>query len=180
MSELPSSPEDDGIPSHASDDSYAYDQGDRPSFDDSPAALPGYEPTVLPPEEVGPEEAADLAEQPASEDAAEFDHERYVDSQSGVGVTDDEDDLGVIVDVAPVDSTLDGTADDYLANDTDVTLYDVDDRGDPVGRLIDPGDDGAFDSSSESIAVDTNEIEGMSAEEAAMHIVDDPDASVAQ
>lgn len=189
MSELRPSPDDEGIPDVADDDSYAYDQGDRPSFDDSPAALPEDEPTALPPEEIGPEEEADLSERPASEDAAEFDHERYVDSQSGVGVTGDDDDAGVVVvevtpvdpdDVTPVDVNVDVPPDDLLENDTDITLYEVDEPGDPVGRLIDPGDDGALDSSSDSIAEDTNEIEGMSAEEAAMHTVDDPDAPYSQ
>jgi hypothetical protein len=181
MSELPTSPEDEGIPDYADDDSYAYDQGDRPSFDDSPAALPGDEPTVLPPEEVGPDEEADLSELPRSEDAAEFDHERYVDSQSGIGITDDDDEPGVEgVDVTPVDINVDVPPEDFLENDTDITLYDVDEPGDPVGRLIDPGDDGAIDSSGDSIGSDTHEIDGLSAEEAAMHAVDDPDTPLAQ
>jgi len=105
MSEIPASPEDDGIPKYADEDSYAYDVGDRPSFDDSPAALPGEEPAVLPAEEIGPEEEADLSEQPSNSDAATADHESYVESEAGIGVTGDDE--GVVVDVEPLDLTLD-------------------------------------------------------------------------
>jgi len=172
MSETPVSPEDDGIPKYADDTSYAYDVGDRPSFEDSPTALPADEPAVLPPEEIGPEEEADLSELPASQDAATADHETYVDSESGIGVSDD--DIGVVVEVAPVDASVDVPPPDAPAEAGDVTLYDVDEPGDPVTRLVEstsdvdgvPSDDGM-------VAFESGEVEGLTQEEAAMHIVDD-------
>lgn len=173
MSETPISPEDDGIPKYADDTSSAYDVGDRPSFEDSPAALPGEEPAELAPEEIGPEEEADLTEQPPNADAATADHERYVESESGIGVT--EDDEGVVVDVEPVDSNLDRPGPDLPAEaaeitdtDTAVTLYDVDEPGDPVGRLVESSSD------SDQAAFDSGEVEGLTPEESAMHITDQP------
>jgi hypothetical protein len=189
MSELRPSPEEEGIPDVADDDSYAYDQGDRPSFDDSPAALPEDELEELPPEEIGPEEQADISELPASEDAAEFDHERYVDSQSGVGVTEDFDEPGVVVvdvtpadedEVTPVNQNVDVPPQDWREKDTDFTLNDVNGPGAPIGRLMDPGDDGVVDFSGDSIGSDTHEVSGLTQEEAAMHVVDDPDAPLAE
>ena len=165
MSESSISPEDDGIPSYADDESSAYDIGDRPSFEDSPAALPGDEPEALPPEEIGPEEEADLSEQPWNADAADFDHESYVESESGIGVTGDE--RGVLVDVEPADPSVSSTSLDARAEDADVTLYDVDEPGDPVGRLEETSDPG--------VGFDSHEVEGLSPEEAAMHTVDDPE-----
>lgn len=168
MSETSVSPEDDGIPGYADDESTAYDLGDRPSFEDSPAALPGRDPEALPPEEIGPEEEADLSEATPNEDAAIVDHEAYIDSQSGIGVSDDGDLLFDVepVDVEPVGTTLDVRPPDTPAEDTDVTLYEVDEGGDPVGRLIE-SDSGPVD------VYDSHEIEGLSAEESAMHITED-------
>jgi hypothetical protein len=48
--------------------------------------------------------------------------------------------------------------------DTDVTLYEVDDGGDPVGRLVES------ESHEPGAADDSHEIEGLSPEEAAMHL----------
>jgi hypothetical protein len=169
MSETSISPEDDGIPKYADDESSAYDLGDRPSFEDSPAALPVSDPEVLPPEEIGPEEEADLSESDPSEEAAELDHESYVDAQSGVGVGDDGDLVFDVepVDVQPVNTNVDVRPPDEPAEDTDVTLYEVDDGGDPVGRLVES------ESNEPGAADDSHEIEGLSPEEAAMHITQD-------
>ncbi len=43
----PSTPEDEGIPDYANDDSTAYDDTDRPRFRDSPPPLPGDRPQAL-------------------------------------------------------------------------------------------------------------------------------------
>lgn len=186
MSETPISPEDDGIPNYADDDSSAYDLGDRPSFDDSPAALPADEPQALPADEIGPEEEADLSEWPPNADAATVDHEAWIDSQSGIGVTADDDGEIVAevepVDVQPVDTNVDVAPPDTPAEDTDVTLYEVDDAGDPVGRLVrsssDPVD-GTPDPGDDVTAFDSGEVGGLTPEESAMHVVDDPDQSLA-
>jgi len=139
--------------------------------DDSPAALPGNEPQVLPAEEIGPEEEADLSEQYPSEDAAALDHESYVDSQSGLGAS--EDDGTVVFDVEPVDvepvtTTLDVRPPEAPAEEAEVTLYDVDEPGDPVGRLVESSPE------SDAEAFDSGEVEGLTAEESAMHTTDEP------
>jgi hypothetical protein len=185
MRETPISPEDDGIPNYADDDSSAYDLGDRPSFDDSPAALPVDDPEALPPEEIGPEEEADLSEWPPNADVASADHEAWIDSQSGIGVSDDDGDVTVEVepvDVQPLGTTLDVAPPDTPAEDTDVTLYDVDEPGDPVGRLVESASDpvdGTAPRDNDVTAFDSNEFEGLSPEEAAMHFVEDPDKPLA-
>lgn len=186
MSETPVSPEDDGIPNYADDDSSAYDIGDRPSFDDSPAALPVDDPEALPPEEVGPEEEADLSEWPPNLDAATVDHEAWVDSESGIGVTDDGEfvvEEVEPVDVQPVDTNVDVAPPDSPGEDTDVTLYEVDEPGDPVGRLVESSSDpidGEPDPNDDVTAFDSGEREGLSPEESAMHLVEDPDTPLAQ
>jgi hypothetical protein len=185
MSERPISPEDDGIPNYANDDSSAYDEADRPLFDDSPAALPGNDWDALPPVDVGPEEEADLSELPYSNDLASADHETWVDSESGIGVTEQEGDVTVEVgpiDVQPVSTNLDVRPPDALGEDTEVTSYDVNELGYPVGRLVESSSspvDPAPQTNDDVTAFDTHETEGLSPEESAMHVVDDPDATVA-
>lgn len=188
MSETPVTPEDDGIPNYANDDSSAYDEADRPLFDDSPAALPGDDADALPPVDIGPEEEADLSEQPRSNDVASVDHESWVDSQSGIGVTDEEGDVTVEVgpvDVQPVDTNVDVPPPDMRPEDADVTIYDVNGPGGPgkpVGRLVDSSSapvDPAPQTNDDVTAFDSHEIEGLSPEESAMHVVDDPDATIA-
>lgn len=43
----PEDPEQEGIPDHAADTSTAYEESDRPRFDDSPPALPAEQPQAL-------------------------------------------------------------------------------------------------------------------------------------
>jgi uncharacterized protein DUF5709 len=185
MSETPFSPEDDGIPDYANDDSSAYDEGTRPLFDDSPAALPGTDLDELPPVDIGPEEEADLNELPRSNDVASADHETWVDSQSGIGVTESEGDVAVEVgpvDVQPVNTNVDVPPPDVRGEDADITLDDVNQPGYPVGRLVDSTSapvDPTPTTTDDVTAFDTHETEGLSPEESAMHVVDDPDATIA-
>lgn len=184
MSETPVSPEDDGIPKTADDDSFAYDLGDHPSFDDSPPSMPGDDADALPPVEIGAEEEADLSELPRSNDVASVDHESWEDSESGVGDTGEGDVTVEVqpVDVQPVDTNVDVLPPDARPEDADVTLYDVDEPGEPVGRLVDSSSapvDPAPPTNDDVTAFDSHEIEGLSPEESAMHVVDDPDATIA-
>jgi hypothetical protein len=172
MSETPISSEDDGIPDYADDESSAYDTGDRPSFEDSPAALPGEDPAVLPPEVVSPEEEADLSEQPPIASSTE----ESMESESEIGVTGDGDG-GVVVDAEPADTNVATTSLDRPAEDADVTaedagvtLYDVNEPGDPVGRLVEAP-------SEPEAGADSDETQGLTPEESAMHTVDDPGAA---
>ena len=66
--------------------------------------------------------------------------------------------------------------------DIDVTLYDIDEPGDPVGRLVESSSDpvdGTPPRDNDVTAFDSHELEGLSPEEAAMHFVEDPDTPLA-
>ncbi|NUT35606.1 MAG: hypothetical protein HOV79_21340 [Hamadaea sp.] len=160
--DLPS-PEDEGIPGYADDTSTAYDRGDRPHFDDTAPALPEDEPLELPTEEPSDDELADEA---AMEDV-------------GTGEEFGDSDVGEPLDAAVDEPAQDVYLEDLSAADTEealkdreLTAYDLEEPGTAVGRLEAPDSGAGIDDEATSVATDTGEVEGMSAEEAAMHTVD--------
>lgn len=160
------SPEDEGIPGYADDASTAYDRGGRPRFDDSPPSLPEDEPTGLPAEEPSDDEIADQAE---LEDV-------------GTGESFGDSDVGGPLDAAVDEPAEDVYLDDLSATDTEealqdreMTAYDLEEPGAAVGRLEAPDSGAGVDDEATSVASDTGEVEGLTAEESAMHTVDPAD-----
>jgi hypothetical protein len=171
------SPEDEGIPEVADDTSTAYDRGDRPQFNEPTVAMPADNPWELPEEEIGPEEEADLTEL-GDEEAAEDDADYFAEEQSGLIPDDGADDPELAeFDPDAVSTFADARYEepDLARRAGELSYYDTPVRGARIGRLTDPGDDGAEDFEAESFAEDTDEIEGLSAEESAMHLVDEED-----
>jgi len=170
------SPEDEGIPETADDTSSAYDRGSRPRFDEPSVALPADDPYELPEEEVGPDEEADLTEL-SDEEAAEQDADYYAEQQSGLIPDDGAEDPELAEfdpDAQSVFTDAGYEEPDLARSRGEASYYDQREAGAPAGRLFDPGDDGAVDSEAEAFAEDSGEVEGLSAEESAMHIVDEP------
>jgi hypothetical protein len=134
-SEYPESPEDEGIPSYADDNSSAYDQGTKPRLDDPPSVPPRDRPLGL---------------------------DEY-------GVTHLEEELG-----EPLDVRLRREVPDFGARDRFDVPVDEDQEEEPppvVGRLVAPDEGIGPDLEAKAVASDTHELEGLSAEEAAMHVI---------
>jgi Family of unknown function (DUF5709) len=174
----PEDPELEGIPEVASDDSTAYDDPRHPLLADSPPALPADEPLAVDEYGVTPEEgrhdeplsarlvreerdvSADGPRTPANEELAE----EVTAEEEVAGAAEDAD----VLDAGPVADP-----------DSPVSEYDTADTEDavprPVGRLVEPDAGATEDGEGQSIAYDSEESEGLSAEEAAMHEISEED-----
>ncbi len=154
---LPIDPESEGLPDSADDESSAYDEHDRPRFDSS-ATTSGDEP-------MGVDEYGVTAEE-SSHDAPM--NRRLWREEKDISPDDPETprDRMIAEEATTEDDWAQASLDADVLNDDSVTdVYEPR----PVGRLIDADYDGLNDTEAESIAFDTGEIEGQSAEESAMH-----------
>jgi hypothetical protein len=146
MSTTPDHTESQGLPNHADDTSTAWDDPRHPDFDDSPPALPADEPQGLDDYGLTPDEEA--RDEPL--------RARMLREEPEIALADGPD----VVDGEPV-----GVGDEFGE-----TLS-LDDPPVEVGRLIATGDDPYADDEAQAIAEDTGERQGLTPEEAAMHIV---------
>jgi hypothetical protein len=176
-----SDPEAEGLPGTADDDSDAYDDVDSPRWADGadPAPLPGDSPAEVDRYGTTPEEALD-----GESLDYKLARERF-DGRSDAPDAGDAPSRGDAVDTG--DEVTDrpdrdaGLADDYPLepDDSPVSLYDRPDvipgPGRPVGRLVDPDEGGLFDDEKDMVGYDAGAAGGgASAEELAMHEVDEP------
>lgn len=152
----PEEPEAEGIPDPAADTSTAYDDADRPQFDDSPPALPAETPQAV--DEYGVTAAEARRGEPLEDKLAREDP----DVGNGPG--------------RPAEALRDAEA---LAEERPrpepgpVSAYDRSESGGPVGRLAEPDQQALVDTEKDEVARDEGEAGGgLSAEEAAMHEVD--------
>jgi hypothetical protein len=169
----PADAESDGIPYYADDSTTAYDEADRPRFNDSPAALPADEPLAVDDFGTTPSEAR----QGNSLDA------RLAQEEPDIGV----DGLRGPADPYLADEATSEAAVEQAAFDADeldtgekpmtdpharISGYDVELSGDPLGRLVEPDEGAHTDVEGEAIGYDAGQAGGgLSAEELAMHEV---------
>lgn len=159
----PERPEDEGIPDHAADTSTAYDQADRPTFDDSPPALPADQPQAV--DEFGVTAAEQRQGEPmeqrlAREEpdvAAEQRHASPGPRLAGEVVTEQTQ-----AQAARDAETLGVDRDDEEAGDSE------------LGRLVEPDEGARTDAEKDAVAAEQGQAGGgLAAEEAAMHEVPD-------
>jgi Family of unknown function (DUF5709) len=174
----PEDPELEGFPDTASEDSTAYDDPRHPSLADSPPALPADEPLGVGEYGVTPEEGRH--DEPLSarlvreeHDVSADDPKTPADEELAEEVTAEEEVARAAEDADVFDA---GPANDPTSA---VSEYDTADTEDavprPVGRLVEQDVGTSVDTEGQSIAYDSEESEGLSAEEAAMHEVSGAD-----
>jgi hypothetical protein len=148
----PERPEDEGIPDHAADTSTAYDEADRPRFDDSPAALPADTPQAV--DEFGVTGPEGRAGEPLADKLRREQPDTAPDTPvTGEVLGEPEADPGI----------PSGQEYDPLPGAPDAA-------SDGVGRLVEPDQGARTDDEPDAIADDAGEAGGgPSAEEAAMH-----------
>jgi hypothetical protein len=170
--EPPAGPEDEGIPDYADDTSTAFDEADRPRFDDSPPALPTDAPQGM--EEYGVTAAEARQGEPMNQRLLREEPDTPVEdplSAPGEGLADEATDA-VAADQARHDADTLGVDPEPLTDpESVVSGYDLGEAGGAVGRLVAPDAGGYADTERTEIAVDTGEAGGLTAEEAAMHVV---------
>lgn len=163
---IPEDPASAGIPDVADDTSLAFDEADHPRFEDSPPSLPTREAVAV--DDFGttaeegvqeeslsaklaremPDVNADDAQTPKASDLADEATSEMAEAQ----VAQDADELGA------------GWSEDINAPIPGT-----------VGRLFAPDEGGREDEEPDSVAYDSDEVAGLSAEEAAMHEVREED-----
>jgi len=161
---IPNDPESEGIPDVADENSTAYDDYDRPRFDDSIVAMPADDAVAVDEYGVTPYESSH--EEPLKA--------RLVREQKDVSP----DDPRTAAEQEIAEEAMSEEAQAQAARDADAFGFeeaDVD-LNEPlpseVGRLVAPDEGGSFeDDESQSIAYDSREREGQAPEEAAMHEV---------
>lgn len=169
--EAPDQPEDEGIPDPAADTSTAYDEADRPRFDDSPPPLPGDRPQAL--EEFGLTGPEARQGEPLEDRLAR-----------------EEPDVGPEALPAPPDRVIREEAVSepmaaQAARDAElldggpplepgpIPAYDQPEPGGQIGRLSEPDQQSLVDTEADLVARDEGEAGGgATAEEAAMHEID--------
>jgi Family of unknown function (DUF5709) len=161
---IPNDPESEGIPDVADDNSTAYDDYDRPRFNDSPASLPVDGAVAV--DDYGVTAFESSRDEPLSA--------RLVREQKDVSANDPE----TAADDEIADEAMSEEAVAQSARDADAFGFDERDLdlNEPppgeVGRLIASDEGGSFeDDEAQSIAYDSREREGQAPEEAAMHEV---------
>jgi hypothetical protein len=164
---IPNDPESDGIPDVADDTSTAYDVHDRPRFEDSPVALPGDDDWVA---------VDDYGVTPEESRRDEPMNARLVRERRDVSP----DDWETAADDVLADEAVSEEELAQAARDADAWgISEPEDINRPlpreVGRVVELDEGFGEDDEAESIAYDSGEIEGLSAEEAAMHEVPDED-----
>jgi Family of unknown function (DUF5709) len=166
---IPNDPESEGIPDVAVDTSLAYDSKDRPGFEDSPPALPT-------------EDAVATDEYGIT--AYEGSHDEPLSSR----LVREEPDISPDT---PETSADDGIADEattdemltQASRDTDEFGFGPDEDVDlnqpllqqEVGRLVEDNEGSVWDDEAKSVGYDSDEGEGLSAEEAAIHEIPEED-----
>ncbi|HZM74925.1 MAG TPA: DUF5709 domain-containing protein [Candidatus Limnocylindrales bacterium] len=163
---IPNDPESEGIPDVADDDSTAYDDPEHHRFDDGPPYLPADESVAV-------------------DDYGVTSYESGHDEPLKARLVREENDFSPDQAETPPNPLIadEAVSDDMLAQaarDADTFGFEDDleeeDLNEPplgsVGRIVEPGEGGSFeDDEAESIAYDSGEREGLTAEEAAMHEV---------
>src|SRR4051812_4289231 len=178
---LVSDPEAEGLPGTADDDSQAFDEVDSGRWADGadPAPLPGGSPAEVDRYGTTPAEALD-----GESLDYKLARERF-DGRPDAEDAGDAPSRGDLVDVGDEETDRPdrdaGLADDFPSEPSrsPVSLYDrpdlIPDGGRPVGRLVDPDEGGPFDDEKDLVGYDAGAAGGgASAEELAMHEVDEP------
>ncbi len=163
---IPNDPESEGIPDVADDESTAYDDAGHPRFDAGPRPLPVEEPVAV--DDYGVAAYEGSHDEPLKARLVREERDLSPDEPETV------DNL-LIADEAVTDDMLEQAArdaDNFDDGDDDADL----DLNEPplgrVGRLVAPDEGGSFeDDEGESIAYDSGEFAGQTAEEAAIHEV---------
>jgi|KBSSwiStaDraftv2_1062776.scaffolds.fasta_scaffold304081_2 uncharacterized protein DUF5709 len=165
-----SDPEAEGLPDYADDDSDAYERADSPRISDGPdpAALPADRP-------LGVDRFGTTAAEQRTGESIEYrlaQEEPDVGPDAARGWADEGDALS---------EDLDRPADD-VENippiqpnaDSQVSMYDIPDETEPVGRIVEPDEGVREDDEKDAIAYDAGPAGGgPTAEEAAIHEVRD-------
>lgn len=164
---IPNDPESEGIPDVADDESTAYDDPEHPRFDDGPRSLPVDEPVAV--DDYGVTAYETSHDEPLKARLVREEHDVSPDEPETAATP-------LIADEAVTDDMLEQAARDAdnlrdLGDEDDDEDYDLDEpRVGKVGRLVAPDEGGSFtDDEAESIAYDSGEFAGQTAEEAAMH-----------
>ena len=166
---IPNDPESEGIPDIADDDSTAYDDREHHRFDAGPPYLPADEAVGV--DEYGVTVYESSHDEPLQARLVREENELSPDEPETARIP-------LIADEATTDDML-----AQAARDADIFgggEEDLEDLNEPpvryVGRIVEPGEGGSFeDDEAQSIAYDSGELEGQTAEEAAMHEVRDED-----
>lgn len=170
---IPEDPASAGIPDVADDTSLAYDEADHPRFEDSPPSLPTREPVAVDDYGVTAEEG--LHEESLTDKLARErpdvspDDARTPHSST---LADEATSESAEAQVAEDGEELGGQSDEPSAGWSDDIDAPV---PGPVGRLYEPDQGGREDDEPDSVAYDSDELAGLSAEEAAMHEVSEED-----
>jgi hypothetical protein len=169
--EAPEQPEAEGIPDPAADTSTAYDEADRPRFDDSPPPLPADRPQAL--EEFGLTGTEARQGEPLDDRLAREEPELGVDDAAAPTdpVIRDE----AVTEAMAAQASMDAEVLDQGSAPASgpVSSYDLPESGRQVGRLSEPDRQSLVDTESNLIARDEGEAGGgATAEEAAIHEVD--------
>lgn len=173
------SPEDEGIPDYADDTSTAFDESERPRFNDSPQQFPADRPQAL--DEYG----LTAAEQRQGESLdRRLDREEPDTGEewaAGGGHLTEEADPATSEEEVARDSAVLGTEPEPTADQAARrAASEYDDRSLPeygdVGRLLEPDEGARPDQEKDVLARDEGEAGGgLSAEEAALHDLPDED-----
>jgi hypothetical protein len=162
---IPNDPESEGIPDIADDDSNAYDDAEHHRFDDGPPYLPADEAVAV--DDYGVTAYESSHDEPLQARLVREERDLSPDEPETASIPG-------IADEAVTDDMLAQAARDADAIGVEDEEEDLDEpaAGHFVGRIVEPGEGGSFeDDEAESIAYDSREFEGMTAEEAAMHEV---------
>lgn len=159
MSTIPNNPESEGIPDTADDTSTAYDEHDRPRFEDSPVALPADE-------AVGVDDYGVTADESGRDEPLKA---RLVRERHDVSPDDPETaaDGGIAYEAMSDEAIAQAARDADTMEDERLDTP----PSDEVGRLVAPDEGGLTDEEAQSLAYDAGEIQGRTSEETAMHQV---------
>jgi hypothetical protein len=161
---IPSDPESEGIPDVADDDSTAYDDREHHRFDAGPPYLPADEAVGV--DDYGVTAYESSHDEPLKARLVREEHDVSADEPETApdpGIADEAVTEEMMVQAARDADTFESAEEDENLDEPPATY---------VGRLVAPDEGGSFpDDEAESIAYDSGEREGQTAEEAAMHEV---------
>lgn len=162
---IPNDPESEGIPDVADDDSTAYDDPGHYRFEDGPPMLPTDEAIGV--DDYGLTAYEGSHDEPLQARLVREEHDFSADDPETAPIP-------LVVDEAVTDDMLEQAArdSDNFGEDDDDDL-DLDEPPERfVGRIVELDEGGSFEhDEAESVAYDSREREGFTAEEAAMHEV---------
>jgi len=171
------SPEDEGIPDYADDTSTAFDEADRPRFNDSPQVFPADRPQAL--DEFGLTAEEQRRGEPLARRLAREEPDVGDEWSPGGGHLTDEADPASSEEEIAQDSEVLGTEPEPSPDPAARRLgagYDDDSLPEygEVGRLLEPDEGAGPDEEKDVLAQDEGEAGGgLSAEEAALHELPD-------